>query len=126
MQKLLKSLVISLLLVASSAFVTSAHASASTADLTVSSFALTDKTGHVKTTFAPNELIYVRFALKNSGGETAYNQYTSSGYIWSQVYGNKPNTVSENTGSDISIWTRNQNNIKPNQVVTYDSTASGA
>ncbi|CAN5124838.1 hypothetical protein BH09PAT1_BH09PAT1_5250 [soil metagenome] len=125
MQKLLKCLSLAFLFVASSVLTSSVHAASSKADLTVALFALTDKAGHVKTTFAPNEPIYARFAIKNSGSETAYNQYTSSGFLWSQIYGNKPQTVTENTGSDISVWTRNQNNIKPNQVVTYDSTPTG-
>jgi hypothetical protein len=95
------------------------------ADLTVSSFVLEDSSGHAKTTFAPNESIYVKFTIKNQGTATAFNKYTTSGNIWTQVYKNKPSSVATSTQSDTYIWVRNSNNIKAGQSISYNSTASG-
>ena len=98
---------------------------ASGADLIVPSFSLMDSSGHVKTTFAPNEPIYVKFSIKNQGSSTAFNKYTSSGNIWTQVYKNKPAGVASSTQSDTYMWIRNSNYIKAGQIISYNSTNSG-
>lgn len=106
-----------------SAFQVSAQTSG--ADLVVTNFQLTNDKGVAKTSFAPNEPIYIKYTIKNQGTQTATNKYTSAGHIWSQIYGNKSSTVSYETGSDVGIWIRNYNNITPGKVITYGSYPNG-
>lgn len=124
MKRLVKFIVLTLFFAVVAGLFATAQA-ASNADLIVPSFSLQDSSGHVKTTFAPNEPIFVKFTIKNQGTGTAFNKYTSSGNIWTQIYKNKPSSVATSTQSDTYIWIRNSNFIKAGQSIPYNSTASG-
>ena len=100
--------------------------SGSAADLVVSSFVLTDKNGKTKTTFAPNERIYVKYIIKNQGTDTAKNQYTSSGMIWSQIYGDKSATVQTNAATDVNIYTKNGSSSGSGKSASFASVGDGS
>ncbi len=62
-----------------------------TVNLAVGSFALTDAKGVVKTTFAPNEPIYIKTTLKNTA------KASSPSGIKTEFYANQPSTVAKGT-----------------------------
>lgn len=95
------------------------------ADLAVPNLQLTDTNGAAKNEFFVNEPIYVRATYKNIGSGTAENQYTSSGNIWSQIYGNKPDEVPYQTESDVHVYMRLPNNIAPNSTLKFESFPGG-
>jgi len=66
-------------------------------DLVVTSFALTNSSGTVKTKFKVNESIYVKVIYKNSGNGASS---TANGVIHSTFYKNKPLLVPDNLASD--------------------------
>ena len=95
------------------------------ADLVITNFVLTDQNGTTKTQFLPTDTIYVKYTIKNQGTDTAKNQYTNAGIIWSQIYGNKPTTVETNKATDVGMWVKNGNNITPGKSTTFTSYAGG-
>lgn len=67
------------------------------ADLTITSFALTDSSGTEKTSFKVNEAIYVKMTYKNTGTTATV---TTNGTIYSTAYKNMSSKVSLNRASD--------------------------
>lgn len=68
-------------------------------NLVVDSFVLTNASGTVKTSFAPNEAIYVRSAIRNNGS------LSSKTGISTQYYAHQPSTVAVGTKNSPEIST---------------------
>ncbi len=94
---------------------------AGNADLVISSFQLTDAGGNVRTTFYPDEDIYVRVIIKNQGSEQGLS---ADGVTISQIYSNASSPVAFNSLSDVGINLRN-GQFGAGAQYTYESRING-
>jgi hypothetical protein len=74
------------------------------ADLAVTSLNLTDINGNEKTVFAPGERIYPKVTLTNQGTKRIYS---STGFIFSQIYAHQPQPAKQGQKSDVKVWMKN-------------------
>jgi len=95
---------------------------AGNADLTVTSFQLTDAGGNVRTTFYPDEDIYVRVIIKNQGSEQGLS---ADGVTISQIYSHSPSPATFNSTSDVGINLRN-GQFGAGSQNTYESRITGS
>lgn len=73
-------------------------------DLIVQNLQLVDAGGNTRTTFAPNEDIYVKITLRNQGGATGTSQ---DGRTRTQIYSDSSSPVPINTPSDVQVTMSN-------------------
>jgi len=88
------------------------------ADLVITSYALTNSSGTVKSSFKVNEAIYVKVTYKNNGNAASA---TPNGTIYSTFYKNKPTSVPNNLGSDPINFYSATPNLAAGESKTYAS-----
>ncbi len=91
------------------------------ADLIVVSLKLTDANGNEKTVFDPGERIYPKVTFTNQGNKRVYS---STGFIFSQIYANQPQPATPGQKSDVKVWMKN-GRYGAGSIKTYEARPNG-